>query len=131
MDLYDQQLGAIRRVAERAITVRDITVESVWGPSPQDGASSAAGRMLPEGFDIAPIIETPLWRYVTKDTLVSLPPDTPVAEVASTISASDLVTSNLPLADAFQLLDERDGFSSSTATRSRGFLRLPIVNPSP
>jgi len=89
LDPFDRHHGAIRRIAEESLTVRDITMGNIWGPVPDDAVSSTLARMEAEDYDTAPVIESPLTRFVTRQSMASLPDDAAVRDAARTISTED------------------------------------------
>ena len=101
---------SLRRVSGHLITVADLYRTTLWGPTPNQDAGSAVERMMADDYDVAPILESPMHRYVTRQELEAVPKETPVTSLSRTISAGDLVTSRLPLAQALALLTERPWF---------------------
>ena len=79
------------------ITVADLNVTGLWGPLTSDRVGQVVERMTAEDFDIAPVMETTVRRYVSRKELEQLSPDSLVEKAAIPISADDLVTANLPL----------------------------------
>lgn len=110
MTQYIEPFQSLRRVAGQLITVADLDRLQLWGPTPADQAGSALAVMASEQYDVAPIRETPLHRYVTREQLASLPHAERVEAVAIEISSADLVTAELPLAEALALLATRPWF---------------------
>ena len=98
---------AVRRVSEHSITVMDICQDNLWGPKPDDRAEDVLAHMCSHGYDIAPIIEWRIRRYVARDDLSVSSPELVVANVSRTISADDLVSASMPLADAIDTLSQR------------------------
>lgn len=110
MTQYIEPFKSLRRVAGRLITVADLDRLQLWGPTPAEQAGWAFAVMESEQYDVAPIREIPLHRYVTREGLASLPHEERVEAVAIEISSVDLVTAALPLADALSLLAQRPWF---------------------
>lgn len=110
MTQYIEPFQSLRRVAEQLITVADLDRLQLWGPTPADQAGAALAIMASEQYDVAPIRETRLHRYVTREELASIPHNERVEAVAIEISSADLVTAELPLAEALALLAQRPWF---------------------
>jgi hypothetical protein len=102
-----RQLAALRNVAEKVVTVADLGVPRPWGPQPGDAAREAREVMTSESFDVAPILEEPIRRYVLREDLARAPHGSTVEHLARHLRADDLVASALPLADALELLERR------------------------
>ena len=105
-----RQLAALRNVAERAVRVADLGVPEPWGPRPGDNARETCDTMMDVSFDVAPILEEPVTRYVLQEDLAQAPHDLPVDHLARDLRANDLVASALPLADALELLEGRNWY---------------------
>lgn len=101
---------SLRRLSGESITVADLYRTTLWGPTPTQDAGSAVDRMVADDYDVAPILETPMHRYVVREDLAAVGRETPVTILARPISAPELVTSRLPLAQALFLLRERPWF---------------------
>lgn len=102
-----RQLAALRNVAEKVVTVADLGVPRPWGPQPGDTVRGAHDVMTRASFDVAPILEEPIRRYVLQEDLVRAPDGMLVEHLARDLRADDLVASALPLADALELLERR------------------------
>jgi hypothetical protein len=82
-------------------------------------------------YDVAPIMEEPKHRYVSLDEVSSSSRDTPVEALASSIAATDLVTADLPLADALVLLSERAWYFIMDRDRVTGILTMADLQQAP
>jgi hypothetical protein len=102
-----RQLAALRNVAERVVTVADLGVPRPWGPQLGDSVREAHDVMRSASFDVAPLLEEPVRRYVLQEDLAGAPSGLSVEHLARDLRADDLVASALPLADALELLEQR------------------------
>lgn len=68
-------------------------------------SAPAFAAMKALDFDVAPLDEAPVNRYVLRSELTS--PDEPVRRFAHTITAKDVIADSMPLADAIERLRSR------------------------
>lgn len=62
-------LPAILRVAETSLRAGDLASTPVWMVDPSSSISEARARMEDNGFDVAPLREAPIRRYVVRTEL--------------------------------------------------------------
>lgn len=75
---HREAFESLRRVSGQSITVADLYRATLWGPTPTQDAGSAVDRMVAGDYDVAPIVETPMHRYVVREDLAAVGRETPV-----------------------------------------------------
>lgn len=105
----EHPLRAILRIAETSLRAADLASRELWRVDPSWSCAEAHARMATLDFDVAPLDEEPLQRYVLRAELAgaSDSPGEPVERRAHPIDATHLVTSDLGLAEALDLLRDR------------------------
>jgi|GEM_PF-1820114 len=99
-------LPSLRSIVERAVTVRDIVGDPIWTVLPTTKAREAATIMVARDFDVAGLAEEPVIHYVTRVALEGARGT--VQRHAKSMLASDVVASDLPLADLMTALRSRE-----------------------
>lgn len=125
-------LAYVLGMADEALTVRDLVgSQRLWAVSALEEGSAAASVMTEHGFDIAPINEVPVERYVERAALVGS--DTKVGEHALSIEPHMTLEESTPLGEALLRLSQRDhhfvvhrGFVTHVVTRAD--LSGPVVS---
>lgn len=104
---YEHPLRAILTIAERSFRAGDVATRDLWCVDGSWRCDEAAKQMRDRAFDVAPIAEVPLRRYVRRDEAEGVAAHHPVEQCARPIDAAHLVTSDLGLADVLDILRER------------------------
>ena len=99
-------LPSLRSIVERAVTVRDIVGDPIWTVLPSMKAREAVAVLAALDFDVAGLADDPVVRYVTRDALEGA--RGAVHRVARPMLASDVVASDLALADLMSALRTRE-----------------------
>ena len=102
-----RNLESIMVIAEGSLRASDLAEQDLWFVEPTWTAGQALEQMDREKIDIAPIREEPVQRYVVRDSLRDIPDQGPVTVAAHAVDVVHLVTGNLGLAEALDLLLER------------------------
>jgi CBS domain-containing protein len=95
-------------IAERALRAADLATRDLWRVDPSWSCGEAAQRMTERDFDVAPVDETPLRRFVLRKELERVTSDESVDAAAMPIDATHVVTGDLGLADTLDLLGHRE-----------------------
>jgi hypothetical protein len=95
-------LPSLLSIAEETLTVAHLATTELWMAIPSRSCRAVARDMSRRGFDAAPLRETPPVRFVAMADLVGRLG--PVANAAQPIGIAHLVTSDLSLVDAVELL---------------------------
>lgn len=105
----EHPLRAILRIAETSLRAGDLATRDLWRADPSWSCVEAHARMAALDFDVAPLDEEPLQRYVLRSDLAEAlgAPEEPVERRAHPTDATHLVTSDLGLAEALDLLRDR------------------------
>jgi hypothetical protein len=106
MPSLSSPLPSLRSIVERAVTVRDIVGDPIWTVLPSAKAREAATILAVRDFDVAGLAEDPVTRYVSREALIGA--RGAVQRVAQPMLASDVVASDLPLADLMTALRTRE-----------------------
>ena len=107
-DRPEHPLHATLAIAERALRAADLATRDLWRVDPTWSSGEAAERMGELDFDVAPVDEVPLRRFVLRGQLERLASDVPAEAAALPIDATHMVTGDLGLADTLDLLSERE-----------------------
>jgi hypothetical protein len=94
-------------IATNGLRAGDLATRDLWCADISWSCRDAAHQMTQRGFDIAPLEEDPLRRFVRRDDLESGDADRPAADVAQPIDTTHIVTVDLGLADTLELLEKR------------------------
>lgn len=128
----NRHLDSLLAIAERAVTVSDLVGgQELWFADPSRPAEEVAAEMRRLSYDVAPLREQPVRRFVVADELDEA--SGPAGDSARIIDAGLLVSGSLPLGDAiaglgshpFLFVLERD---SVTHLLARADLQLPPVS---
>jgi hypothetical protein len=79
-------------IAERALRAADLATRDLWRVDPSWSCGEAAQRMTERDFDVAPVDETPLRRFVLRKELERVTSDESVDAAAMPIDATHVVT---------------------------------------
>ncbi len=104
----EHPLRATLSIAEGGLRAGDLATQELWCVEPGWPCGSAVVRMAELDFDVAPLGEEPLRRFVLRAELEEEDAGAPVAEVAHPIDATHMVTVDLGLADTLDLLAQRE-----------------------
>ena len=104
----EHPLRATLAIAEQALRAGDLATRDLWCVDADRSCGEAAARMAALGFDLAPLDERPLRRFVVRADLERADPGSRVGGAARPIDAMHMVTIDLGLADTLELLAERD-----------------------
>lgn len=99
---YRRIIPPLLNIIEASLTVANIAETQLKRVNPRWTARHAAKWLRKRSLDVAPVEEDPIRRYVAAEDLVGA--DGTVNESAQPIDASHLVTADLPLAHAIELL---------------------------
>ncbi len=114
---------AILSIAANGLNAGDLATRELWCIETASSCAEAARLMNERGFDVAPLADERLWRFVRRATLESAAPHAPVTAVAQAIDPKYLVTADLGLADTLDYLRrQKDPEFSSAAEPPRPFL---------
>jgi hypothetical protein len=116
---------------QESLTVSHLAAPTLCCVDPDWTARRVLSWFKDEGFDVAPVEESPRHRYVDKAFLRDAP--TKVDAVARFIDATQLVTPDLSLLDAIDLLESKPwyfvlGRTGLTGIITRADLQRPVVS---
>jgi hypothetical protein len=120
-----RNLESILVLAEGSLRASDLAEQDLWFVEPSWNAGQALEEMDRENIDIAPIREEPVQRYVVRDRLRDIQDQVPLTVAAHAVDVVHLVTGNLGLAEALDLLLERGFLFTIEGGRISG-----IITPS-
>lgn len=104
----EHPLRATLSIAEDGLRAGDLATHDLWCVEPGWSCGTAVARMAELDFDVAPLEEEPLRRFVLRAELEENDAGTPVGETAHPIDATHMVTVDLGLADTLDLLAQRE-----------------------
>jgi len=120
-----RNLESILGIAERSLRASDLAEQDLWFVEPSWNAGRALEEMDRKNIDIAPIRDEPVQRYVVRDKLRDIQDQGPLTVAAHPVDVVHLVTGNLGLAEALDLLLERGFLFTIEGGRISG-----IITPS-
>lgn len=103
----EHPLHATLTIAKEGLRAGDVATRDLWAVRPDWSCRHTAERMAENNFDVAPVDEDPIWRFVSRAELEESLGDTPVTAAAHPIDTSRVVTADLGLAATLDLLAER------------------------
>lgn len=102
------RLRSLLQIAEGALSVRQLMTTDPWCPAPDESSTGALLEMQRRRFDVAPVADDPVHRYVNRMDLLDT--GQPVKDLAKPIDLSFLVTPEFSLAGAVAGLARRPFF---------------------
>jgi predicted transcriptional regulator len=102
-----QPLESIRALAEGSLRAGDLAESDLWFVEPTWSVAEALTRMNDVDFDIAAVRDEPVRQYVVRSELSHATTDGTAVSLAHPIDVGHLVTTDLSLAEALDLLRDR------------------------
>lgn len=127
----ENAVGSLLQIAENALKVSHLATTAVYTPRPSAHVTRVRAFMKAKGYDAAPVRDSPPRRYVALSDMDNA--TGAIAEIAKPIGLSQLVTADLPLADAVKSLRAADFYFVLAGTElvgivTRSDLQRPAVS---
>ena len=124
--------GLLLDIGHATLTTAELVRDKpLWAVPAQQPAGTAAAGMARRGFDVAPVTELPIMRYVLREELEQ-GDDLPVHQFSRPIADADRIAEDEPLGHALELLQERPFVfvvhrQHTTGIVTRADLEQPII----
>jgi len=124
--------GLLLDIGNTTLTTADLVRDKpLWAVPAQTRSDVAAAEMARQGFDVAPLTELPVARYVVRPNLEQAG-SRPAEQVSLPITGADRITEDEPLGAALEVLRDRPFVfvvhrQHTTGILTRADLEQPIV----